>query len=78
MLALATIAIFSIQGKWNQFFEPLICISTEENMPIAVGVCSSHSARTLPGGMTSYSISWSHLMAATVVMLPKSQRPPDW
>jgi multiple sugar transport system permease protein len=42
MPALATIAIFSFQSKWNQFFEPLICISTEENMPIAVGVCSFH------------------------------------
>jgi ABC-type glycerol-3-phosphate transport system permease component len=69
MPALATIAIFSFQGKWNQFFEPLIYISTKENMPIAVGVRSFHSALTLPGGTTSYSISWSHLMAATVVMV---------
>jgi ABC-type glycerol-3-phosphate transport system permease component len=69
MPALATIAIFSFQGKWNQFFEPLIYISTKENMPIAVGVRSFHSALTLPGGTTSYNISWSHLMAATVLMV---------
>jgi len=67
--ALATIAIFSFQGKWNQFFEPLIYISTKENMPLAVGVRSFHSALTLPGGTTSYNISWSHLMAATVLMV---------
>jgi len=67
--ALATIAIFSFQSKWNQFFEPLIYISSKEKMPIAVGVRSFHSALTLPGGTTSYDISWSHLMAATVVMV---------
>ncbi len=69
MPALATIAIFSFQGKWNQFFEPLIYISSKENMPLAVGVRSFHSALTLPGGTTSYNISWSHLMAATVLMV---------
>jgi ABC-type glycerol-3-phosphate transport system permease component len=69
MPALATIAIFSFQGKWNQFFEPLIYISTKDNMPLAVGVRSFQSALQLPGGTTSYGISWSHLMAATVVMV---------
>lgn len=67
--ALATIAIFSFQSKWNQFFEPLIYISTNERMPLAVGVRSFHSALTLPGGTTTYSVSWSHLMAATVLMV---------
>lgn len=67
--ALATIAIFSFQTKWNQFFEPLIYISTKEKMPLAVGVRSFHSTLALPGGTTSYSISWSHLMAATVLMV---------
>jgi multiple sugar transport system permease protein len=69
MPALATIAIFSFQSKWNQFFEPLIYISTKDNMPLAVGVRSFQSALTLPGGTTTYGISWSHLMAATVVMM---------
>ncbi|MBC7237275.1 MAG: carbohydrate ABC transporter permease, partial [Chloroflexi bacterium] len=36
--ALGTVAIFSFQGKWNQFFEPLIYINSKEKMPLAVGV----------------------------------------
>lgn len=67
--ALATIAIFSFQNKWNQFFEPLIYISTKEKMPLAVGIRSFQSALTLPGGTTSYNVSWSHLMAATILMV---------
>ncbi len=66
---LATIAIFSFQNKWNQFFEPLIYISSKEKMPLAVGVRSFQSALSLPGGTTTYNVSWSHLMAATIVMV---------
>jgi multiple sugar transport system permease protein len=66
--ALATIAIFSFQGKWNQFFEPLIYISKTEWLPLAVGVRMFRSALTAGGG-TSGNISWSHLLAATVVMV---------
>lgn len=67
--ALATIAIFSFQNKWNQFFEPLIFINSKEMMPIAVGVRIFRSALILPGGTTSSSVSWSHMLAATVVMV---------
>jgi ABC-type glycerol-3-phosphate transport system permease component len=66
--ALGTIAIFSFQGKWNQFFEPLIYINKVEQLPIAVGVRMFRSALT-SGGAVSGSISWSHLLAATVVMV---------
>lgn len=66
--ALATIAIFSFQGKWNQFFEPLIYINKTEWLPLAVGVRMFRSALT-SGGATSGTISWSHLLAATVVMV---------
>ena len=66
--ALGTIAIFSFQGKWNQFFEPLIYINKIEQLPIAVGVRMFRSALT-SGGAVSGSISWSHLLAATVVMV---------
>ncbi len=67
--ALATIAIFSFQNKWNQFFEPLIYINSREAMPLAVGVRMFRSALMLPGGGVSGNISWSHLLAATVVMV---------
>ena len=48
--ALATIAIFSFQSKWNQFFEPLIYISKRDIMPLAVGVRMFRSALIAPGG----------------------------
>ena len=67
--ALGTVAIFSFQGKWNQFFEPLIYIDTKEKLPLAVGVRMFHGALLVPGGTTSYNISWSHLLAATVLMV---------
>lgn len=67
--ALGTIAIFSFQSKWNQFFEPLIYINDKNKMPLAVGVRTFRSALMLPGGTTTYNISWSHLLAATVVMV---------
>jgi ABC-type glycerol-3-phosphate transport system permease component len=67
--ALATIAIFSFQNKWNQFFEPLIYINKVEAMPLAVGVRMFRSAAATPGGGVTGNISWSHLLAATVVMV---------
>ena len=67
--ALATIAIFSFQGKWNQFFEPLIYINKIDVLPIAVGVRMFRSALTVGGGGNAGVISWSHLLAATVVMV---------
>jgi multiple sugar transport system permease protein len=66
--ALATIAIFAFQSKWNQFFEPLIYINKTEVMPLAVGVRMFRSAAAATGGTTG-TISWSHLLAATVVMV---------
>ena len=67
--ALATIAIFSFQGKWNQFFEPLIYINDTNTLPLAVGVRMFQSALASPGGGVSGNISWSHLLAATVIMV---------
>jgi multiple sugar transport system permease protein len=67
--ALATISIFSFQAKWNQFFEPLIYLTNTDSMPLAVGVRMFRSALMLPGGGVSGNISWSHLLAATVVMV---------
>ena len=67
--ALAAVAIFSFQTKWNQFFEPLIYITNTDIMPLAVGVRMFRSALMLPGGGVSGAISWSHLLAATVVMV---------
>jgi multiple sugar transport system permease protein len=67
--ALATIAVFSFQSKWNQFFEPLIYISKTDVFPLAVGVRMFRSALLTQGGGVSGNVSWSHLLAASVVMV---------
>lgn len=67
--ALATIAIFAFQTKWNQFFEPLIYINKTEVLPLAVGVRMFRSSLIIPGGLVPGNVSWSHLLAATVVMV---------
>jgi multiple sugar transport system permease protein len=36
--ALATVAIFSFLTHWNDFFHPLIYLSTVENFPLSVGL----------------------------------------
>jgi len=36
--ALATVAIFSFLTHWNDFFHPLIYLSTVQNFPLAVGL----------------------------------------
>jgi len=36
--AVATVAIFSFLTHWNDFFHPLIYLSTVENFPLAVGL----------------------------------------
>jgi ABC-type glycerol-3-phosphate transport system permease component len=65
--ALATVAIFAFQNKWNQFMEPLIYLNSKELLPVAVGL---RFFRTLIGaGLID--TSWSHLMAAsTLAVLP--------
>jgi ABC-type glycerol-3-phosphate transport system permease component len=65
--AVATIAIFAFQNKWNQFFEPLIYLNSKELLPVAVGL---RYFRSLVGS-GEMETSWSHLMAAsTLAVLP--------
>ena len=36
--AIATVAVFSFIGNWNEFFEPFIYLNTPKNMTLAVGM----------------------------------------
>ncbi|MDE2902242.1 MAG: carbohydrate ABC transporter permease [Chloroflexota bacterium] len=36
--AIATVAVFNIVAKWNQFFWPLVFIQWPERLPVAVGI----------------------------------------
>ena len=57
---LATLAIFTFQGTWNEFLWPLV-------------VTSSESMRTIPVGLAAfvgqYSTAWGMLMAGAVIAL---------
>lgn len=58
--ALATLAIFSFRGAWNDFMWPLIVINSEEMKPLSVGLASFHGL---------YETNWPHLMAASTLAL---------
>jgi len=58
--ALATLAIFSFRGAWNDFTWPLIVINSENMKPLSVGLASFHGL---------YETNWPYLMAASTVAL---------
>ena len=58
--ALATLAIFSFRGAWNDFLWPLIVINSEHMKPLSVGLASFHGL---------YETHWPYLMAASTVAL---------
>lgn len=60
--ALATVAIFTFQGAWNDFLPQLIYLQNPQNFTITLG---------LQFFRTSYTTSWAYLMAASLAtMLP--------
>ena len=56
--ALATLAIFTLLGAWNDLVWPLIAINNESNFTIQLGIANFQGARRTD---------WSSLMAANVV-----------
>ena len=58
--ALATVAIFSFMGAWNDFLGPLIYLSSEKNRTLALGI---QALRSFHG------TEWGILMAASVLMV---------
>jgi multiple sugar transport system permease protein len=61
--ALATLAIFSFLGSWNEFMWPLIVINTLERMTLPIAL------RAFLGWQTDGQVSWGLLMAASVIVL---------
>ena len=60
--ALAAVAIFAFQARWNDFLMPLIYIHSRERFTLALGLRLFQE---------EYWVDWSGLMAAsTVIMLP--------
>ena len=62
--ALATVAIFSFLTHWNDFFHPLIYLSSVENFPLSVGI------RYFQQNVNDQSEPREHLlMAASILMV---------
>jgi ABC-type glycerol-3-phosphate transport system permease component len=60
--ALATVAIFSFMGAWNEFVQPLVYLSDERLFPLSLGLNQFRQEQAAE---------WSWLMAAsTMMMLP--------
>jgi ABC-type glycerol-3-phosphate transport system permease component len=62
--ALATVAIFSFLTHWNDFFHPLIYLSTVENFPLSVGLRWFQQRATDPAEPREHL-----LMAASMLMV---------
>lgn len=58
--ALATVAIFSFNGKWNDFLGPLLYINSEAKYTLQIGL------QTFRGTVQTQ---WNYLMAASVIVL---------
>jgi multiple sugar transport system permease protein len=58
--ALATVAIFSFIGNWNEFLGPLIYLNDEAKFTLTLGLATFRGV---------YTTQWALLMAASVVVL---------
>jgi multiple sugar transport system permease protein len=56
--ALATLAIFTFLGQWNNFLWPLVITNSEKMRTLPVGLAAFQS---------QYSIQWNLLMAGSVI-----------
>lgn len=61
---LATIAVFSFQGHWNEFFNPLIYITDLNQQLLSVGM----TYLTTQASIGPVSTPWNILMASSVLM----------
>jgi multiple sugar transport system permease protein len=68
--ALATVAIFTFMGVWNDFIRPLIYLFTPEKYTLALGLAAFKSTYAGGGGHTATATGkWHYLMAASTIMV---------
>jgi raffinose/stachyose/melibiose transport system permease protein len=58
--ALATVALLTFVGAWNEYFLPLIFLRSEANFPITLGISQFK---------TQYSVQWHLMFAGILIML---------
>jgi ABC-type glycerol-3-phosphate transport system permease component len=63
--ALATVAIFSFQHHWNDFFTPLIYLNSVDRFVLALGIRLFNT----PEGAAQQQWSWNYLMAASFLAI---------
>jgi multiple sugar transport system permease protein len=63
--ALATVAIFSFQQHWNDFFHPLIYLNSVDRFVLALGIRLFNT----PEGAAQQQWSWNYLMAASFLAI---------
>ena len=56
--ALATVAVFTFQGVWNDFLPPLIYLHDQSLYTVTLGLSFFRS---------TYTVNWAYLMAASLV-----------
>jgi len=61
--AVATVAIYSFMDKWNEFFGPLIFLTSMDHFTVALGLNMFRAAAA------SYGVRYHWLMAASVTAL---------
>ena len=66
--ALATVAIFSVVSRWNDFLAPLIFLNSEKWRPLALALRNFLVAEQ-GGGIAGAVPRWNLLMASSIVML---------
>jgi len=58
--ALATVAIFTFMGTWNDFMGPLIYLNSEDKFTLSLGLASFQGL---------YGTDWHYMMAASLVVM---------
>jgi ABC-type glycerol-3-phosphate transport system permease component len=63
--ALGTVAIFSFQGHWNEFFQALIYLNSVDKFVLSLGIRLFNT----PEGAGQQMWSWNYLMAASLIAI---------
>jgi multiple sugar transport system permease protein len=64
--AVLTIAIFTFQGQWNDFYGPLVFLTSQDNYTLALGL---NLFKGLFGNETQYLMAMSTLMTIPMIIL---------
>mgnify|MGYP000026490271 CR=1 FL=1 len=67
--ALASVAIFSFQGQWNDFYWPLICLTSVDKFTLALGINMFRSNFPFTVTPVALMMAMAFLMAIPVIVV---------